>query len=460
MNFNWLKAKQTRYTGYVILYSAIVLGVLVVANFLANRHTKSWDSTANKRFSLADQTRKVVTELKTDVKITYFDQTSRFSGAGGPKDLLDRYDALSTKLSVDYVDPDKRPQVAKAMGVRTYGTTFVEANGRKEEAKSVTEEELTGAIIRTLKGGTRTVCWVAGSGEHDMDESGRSGYSNLKELIERNNYKTQKVSLLEKAEIPKDCTVVLVGGPKRDYLEAAVNALKAFVEGGGRALFLLDPPVKLARDETDENTALTKLLEGWGATLAKNLVLELSPVGRAFGLGPEMPLVMNYESHAIVRDMKETATAFPVVRSVEVKNGDKTTVEKLFSTSTSSVATENLKTAEIQINDKDKKGPFALAAAGKYNTGKEKGEGRFIVVGSSNFAANTFLRFGGNRDLAMNMLNWLSSDEDLISIRPKEPEDRRISMNARQMRTLFFVVLLFFPLVVIGAGISVWWKRR
>jgi ABC-type uncharacterized transport system involved in gliding motility auxiliary subunit len=457
---SFLKAKQTKFTAYAFTYTAIVLGALGLLNFLANRHNQSLDMTANKRFTLSDQTFKVVNGLKEDVKITYFDRTGAFSAPGGAKDLLDRYDNLSPKISVEYIDPEKKPTVARAAGVRNFGATFIETLGRKEEAKSVSEEELTGALIRALKGGARTVCAVKGSGEHTFENTEREGYSNIKEYLERNNYKTRELALIEKPEIPKDCTVVLVGGPKRDYLEPSVTALKNFVEGGGRALFMLDPPIKLAKDETDENAALLKTLADWGVTLQKDLVLELSPVGRLFGLGPEMPLVNKYESHSIVREMRDAASAMPLTRSMEIKSGTKSTVEKLFATSDNSVATSNLTSAEIRVDAAgNKKGPFVLAAAGTYNTGKEKEQGRFVVTGSSLFLANGYLRFGGNRDLAINMMNWLSQDEDLISIRPKEPEDRRVNMSAGQMRTFFFL-LLTVPVAIIGWGISVWYKRR
>jgi ABC-type uncharacterized transport system involved in gliding motility auxiliary subunit len=93
-------------------------------------------------------------------------------------------------------------------------------------------------------------------------------------------------------------------------------------------------------------------------------------------------------------------------------------------------------------------------------TGKENGNGLFVVVGSSGWVANGFLPFNGNRDLLINMLNWLSSDADLISIRPKEPEDRRLNMNQRQMDLVKYESVFAIPLLVVLAGISVWWKRR
>lgn len=456
MKLGWLKARQTKYTAYLIAYLVVILAILTAVNWLANRHNKSFDSTANKRFSLSDQTEKVVKGLKQDAKISYFDKTSDLSRA---RDLLDRYDNLSAKLSVAYLDPDKKPQIAKVEGVRTYGTIFVDANGKREEAKSLSEEEITGALIRALKGGQRTACAVTGSGEHSLDDTARSGYSSIKELLERNNYKTRSISLLEKAEVPKDCTVLLVGGPRFDYVEPSVKAIKSFVESGGRALVMLDPPLKFGKEDISDNAALLSLLAGWGVTMNKDLVLDTSGIGQIFGLGPEMPLVTRYESHAIVREMKEAATAFPIARSLDAKSVDKATTEKLLSTSASSVAATNLSSPSIDPSS-GKKGPFALAAAGAWNTGKEGAQGRFVVVGSSGWTANYILRFNGNRDLFLNMMNWLSSDEDLISIRPKEPEDRRLTVNRRQMTMVFYSSVIGLPLLVILAGLGVWWRRR
>jgi ABC-type uncharacterized transport system involved in gliding motility auxiliary subunit len=451
-------ARQTKYLVYVLTYGLAVLAILVVLNVLADRYNKSYDSTANKRYSLSEQTAKIVTGLKQPAKITYYDQTSGFERA---KDTLDQYATLSAKVHVDYVDADKNVEQARAAGIKNYGTAIVQVGDRKEEAKGLTEEGITGAFIRDLKSTTRTVCFVDGSGEHSIDDSDRSGYSKWKDLLARDEYQTKVINLVTKTEIPGDCTALVVGGPDGDYQQPEVDAIKRYVEDGGRAMFLLDPPLKLGRSEIADNLALNKVLEDWGVTPQSDLILDLNPIGQIAGLGPQVALVTSYDSHAIVNDMGRHVTGFPLARSLETKNGDKTTVQKLFSSSDTSLATKKLNSPEINPDDpKNIKGPLLIGAAGTYNTGKENSQGRFVVIGCSSWAANSFIGFNGNRDLALNSINWLASDEDLISIRPKENEDRRLTLTQAQLRWVIISSQIFLPLIVIVGGISVWWRRR
>jgi len=457
MKTELLKTRQTKFAAYVTVYVLIIITVVVVANVLANRYDKSYDGTANKRYSLSDQTKKIVRELNQDATIRYFNQSTRFVDG---KDLLDQYAALSPKIHVEYVDPDKSPEVARAAGLKKDETAIVEIGTKKEEAKSMSEEGITGALIRNLKGKTRTICFVTGSGEHQIDDADRNGYSRFKDLLSKDEYEAKSISLLQKAEIPADCTVLVVGGPTGDYQQPEVAAIKKYVEDGGRAFFMLDAPLKMGREIAD-NDELTKQLQTWGVTVNKDLILDLNPVGQLMGLGPQVALVSSYDSHAIVSALKGSATGFPYSRSLEIKSGDKTTVDKLFGSSETSVATTNLGSGEIDPNDpKNKKGPLTIAAAGSYNTGKENVQGRFVVLGSSYWAANSFITFNGNRDLALNAMNWLSSDEDLISIRPKEQEDRKVTMTQSQFSWVRATSQFLLPLAVLIVGATVWWRRR
>src|SRR5205823_1387276 len=160
--------------------------------------------------------------------------------------------------------------------------------------------------------------------------SNREGLSQFKDLLAKDNYDTKSIDLLQKAEVPNDCTTIVVAGPTRNYEQPEVDAIKKYVEDGGRAFLMLDPPLKMGRSEIADNDALTSLLQSWGVTLDKDLILDLNPIGQIAGLGPQVALVTSYSSQPIVNEMKGTATGFPLARSMGIKNADKTTVQKLF----------------------------------------------------------------------------------------------------------------------------------
>ncbi|MGB7761377.1 MAG: GldG family protein [Bryobacteraceae bacterium] len=477
MAAKWLKARQTRYGAYATVYTLVVLAILAAVNFLVQRYDQSFDATKNKQYSLSDQTIKIVKGLKNDVRMIYFGESGSFPNA---RDLLERYSSLSTRLRVDYIDPNKKPTLAKAAGFRSDSPVVVENGARHEGAKSLTEEEITGALIRALKSGERNVCFLTGAGEHSIDDQDREGFGILKALLEHDNYKSRAVSLKPEAaapdagkkveigqaapsaalEVPKDCTVLVSGGPTADYPAPVVAAIKSYVEDGGRAYFMFDNVLRIGRTEpAAPNDELAKLLESWGVTVNKDLVLDLGGLGQIFGFGPEIPVVLQYESHPITQPLSRIPTAFPLTRSLEIKSEGKTSVSKLVATSEDSLGTSEIGPGGQVDPKKGKKGPLTLVAAGTYSGTKQ---GRFVVTGTSIWAVNSLAgsRQLGNRELFMNSINWLASDEDLISIRPKMPEDQPLNLGGQRMAMLFWLSIVIFPLTVVAFGLATWWKRR
>ncbi|HUK15925.1 MAG TPA: Gldg family protein, partial [Bryobacteraceae bacterium] len=323
--------------------------------------------------------------------------------------------------------------------------------------------------------------FVSGFGEHSIDDTDSNGYSVLKALLDRDNYKSRAVTLKPAApeagkklevgqpapapasvnvEVPSDCTVAVVGGPQATYPQPVVDALKKFVENGGRAMIMLDETLRIGRSEpAAEQAALEKVLVDWGVTVNKDLVLDLSGLGQIFGFGPEVPVVLQYESHAITQPLTRIPTAYPLTRSLDIKAGSKTSVDKLVSTTDDSLATSEIGPGGQVDPKKGKKGPLTLLAAGTYSGTKP---GRFVVSGTSLWAVNSFAgsRQLGNRDLFVNSINWLSSDEDLISILPKTPEDQALNVTGYRLRLMFWLSIVIFPLGVVGFGLATWWKRR
>ncbi|MBM3753160.1 MAG: hypothetical protein FJW38_04180 [Acidobacteria bacterium] len=442
-----MASRQSKFASYTALYGAVVVAILVIVNMLADRHNKSFDTTANKKYSLSEQSEKIVKNLKGEMKAYYFDRTSRFETQRG---LLDRYANASSKFQIEYIDLDKDPQKARALGARNYGTLILDNGVKKEEAKAVTEQEITGAMARMQQAGEQTVCALDGHGERSLDGADPGSLGSAKQSLERNNYKTQTVKVQEKAAIPEACTILLVAGPKREYTDDAIGAIKGFTEKGGDAMFLLAPALKGANEETDNDPKLNALLGGWNIEVENNFLLDAE--GRAVVVGDE------YSQHLIVRDMSRLAVIMPLARSLNVKTG----AEKLISSAGDAIGTKTLDIAKLQggtMPAADFKGPFVVAAATTVGGGDQKKQGRVVVTGSVDWASAAMFNRYGNRDLFLNMMNWLSADEDLISIRPKEPEDRRLSVRPTQFWILY-VTSALPALAVLAGGIFVWLKRR
>ena len=179
-----------------------------------------------------------------------------------------------------------------------------------------------------------------------------------------------------------------------------------------------------------------------------------------------MPLIIKYGSNPIVEPMQRTATLFPLSRSVEISKDSKggASPEMLCQTSGDSFAVENFNPSMRKVSyqpGKDIKGPLTVAAADTISgSDGKKGEGRLVVTGTSLLGANAYLGFQGNKDLVMNMINWLSAEESLISIRPKSNEHQSLNLSQRQMGRLLYLGVFGLPLVIILVGTGVWWRRR
>ncbi len=446
--------KQVLTGANFVLYTLIVVALIVLVNWFVNNHDKRWDMTPTKQYSLSDQTRKILKDLTRDVTIYAFDRERNF---GERRDVLGMYASASHRVQVKYIDPDRQPALAKEYGVRSYGTIVVAAGERHMDAQGDTEEGITNALVRVLKG-QRMACFITTHGERNLDGSDRDGYDHFKTQLSDENFQTQALPFLQKMEVPNDCTVLVIAGPQNDYLPPEISVIQKYVQDGGRLLAMLDAGVELPN--------LTKMLADLGVTAHNDLVIDENPVAQIFGTQPYMPLIVKYGNNPIVQPLNGRATLFPLSRSFAVDKESKPGIsnESLCDTSADSYDVKDWtpKIKEIKFEPgKDLKGPFAVAVAGTISgAGDKKTQGRFVALGTSLIAANTFLSFQSNRDFMMNSVDWLSAEEDLISIRATPPESQHLNMNAEQMRRLLILGVFGIPILIVLAGVLVWWQRR
>jgi ABC-type uncharacterized transport system involved in gliding motility auxiliary subunit len=269
---------------------------------------------------------------------------------------------------------------------------------------------------------------------------------------------------------------LIVAGPKTDFFPAEIEILTAYLGRGGKVFFLLDPP---DRADSPDLTNLAALLKEWAIDIGNNIVVDVSGMGQMFGTDASVPVAARYESHPIT-DRFDLITAYPLARSVTPASGGANGrfAQGLVQTSTSSWAETDIKRLTTsgqvarELDKGDKAGPVTLAAVvsaaaesapappDAAKADGQKPETRIAVFGDSDFATNGFLGIRGNRDLFLNTVNWLAQQENLIAIRPKDPEDRRITLTRDQHQRIFWLTVFIIPGLILFAGIQTWWRRR
>ena len=466
------QGRNVRY-GTVALASVLLfLGILSAINWISTRQTKRWDLTGAKQFSLSDQTKKLLTSLKKPVAVKVFYQ----SGGGmleSYRDRLEEYAHQTSQLAVEYVDPDKTPSIAKQFQIQQYGTVIFEYDGRSERTTSSQEQDLTNALIRVVEGASKKLYFVEGHGERDIVAgSTRENYSGVEKALKNDNFDVAKVAIAQQGKVPDDATVLVVAGPKTDYLDLEMDAIRAFLKKGGKLVMLLDPPDRV---DAPVLTNLIALAKEWGIDVGNDYVLDDSGVGRMFNAGPEVPIAMSYPSHPITQKIGRVMTGYRLARSVTPIEGGANGhfAQKVVETSAQSWAETDVKslltTHAAKPDPKtDKIGPVSLVAAVSAPVADAppgatpdapKPETRVVVAGDSDFAADNMLGFQGNRDFFLNIANWAAQQEKLISIRPRDPEDRRITLSEDQGWVIFWATLAV-PLLLFGAAFGTWWRRR
>lgn len=447
----------------------LVLGILAFVNYLGAQHSKRIDMTSEKIFSLSDQSVQVAGQVKEDVHIKAFYPGGEYQP---DRDLLRLYEHQNGKISFEFIDPDKQPQVAQQNQVTVYGDlqnpmtgeaikygTLILAKGDKTEriekqGGALKEEDITNSLLKLVKGVQKTIYFTTGHGEKQTDSADqRVGYQAAKNGLGKENYSVKTINLIQEGKVPEDASVVVMVGPTSEPLANELDTLDAYLNGGGSVLMLLDPPPA---------ASLKDFLKKWSLDAGNNFVVDASGMGKLFGAGPTIPIVAKYEGHRITQGFN-VMTFFPLARSITpaMPAVAGIVVEPLLKTSTNSWGESDLTPGakSVEFNEKtDMKGPVTIAAIATKTVGAKKGQ--LIVFGDSDFAVNGYFDKLGNGNLFTNAVSFLAQDENFISIKTKDPANRPVTMTESQARSVAWLVELLLPGSVLAFGISVWVRRR
>jgi gliding motility-associatede transport system auxiliary component len=465
--------RQTRYGTLSATSVLVMFGVLAAVNYLGQKNNKRWDLTENQQYSLSQQTDAVLASLDAPLEMTVFGRDVEMQPF---RDRLQAYEYGSSRVSTRYVDMDKEPALAEASQVSQYGTIVLAYKGRTERVTANTEQDVTNGIIKVTTGEAKKVYFTQGHGEKDTTSSERSGYNVIAGQLAAENYTVEPLVLAQAGSVPDDATAVVIAGPGTDFFEPEIDALRTYLSRQGKLFIALDPPIA---ENAAPLTNLIALAHEWGFDVGHNVVVDASGMGQMFGANASVPVAMNYPDHPITQRFS-LITAFPLARSVDPVTGgvDGHSPEVFVETSPRSWAESNLASltagGDVGYDEGqgDRLGPIPIGSAvsapkagADATSDTPPGdapvpETRVVVMGDSDFASNSALGIPGNKDLFMNVLGWLTQQENLISIRPKSPQDRRLTMTAIEQTNVNWLSLLLVPGFIFGTGIYTWWRRR
>ncbi len=475
---DYLKRRSTRHGASALILILLVLGILVFVEAISARHSARLDLTAGKRFTLSEQTSKILKNLEKPVRVTAFYQEGS-PQAEEARDLLDQYAYASRRFSFTFVDPDRFPGKARRYKITAYGTLMLETDTREEKITQPTEQELTNALLRVMRKAEKVIYFISGHDEKSTEDYGKDGYSGVKKAIEDQNYVVRDFLLMRADEVPADASVLIIAGPKKPLFSEEISTLKRFIDQGGHLLILIDP-------ETE--TGLGEFLKSCGIEVGQDIIVD--KLSRLFGADYLTPIVAQYAGYHPITENFKAASFFPLARSIRVAHDvpqhvHNTELAKTGPDSWAETDLVMLKQGSASFDSqKDTMGPIPVAMVSTIQHETEEAKdgqtdkivedkaeesddekdvprpARIVVFGDSDFAGNAYVNLSGNRDLFMNALSWLAEEEDLIAIRPKERESQPVVLSYTQTRVIFWASVVLLPGGVLIIGVVVLRQRR
>ncbi|MGD9497727.1 MAG: GldG family protein [Armatimonadota bacterium] len=454
-----------------VAFVVFVLGCLVLVNYIAARHHWRKDLTEEKRFSLSDQTREVVQGLEQDVTIIAFvgPETS-----AEVRDRLREYNMLSPKLKLETYDPMTDREKVEEYNVMSPGTLVIKSGARQEKVIGGDEEQITSAILAVTSGEKTRIYFLTGHGERSIKDQSPRGLGNIKANLENQQYQVEELNLRlgEKPQVPPECAVLAIVGPTEPITKEEMAAIAAYAEQGGNLLVALEPG----------GPDLAQLLKPYGITPLQGTVQD--PEWR-LGRSPSVFLVADYSKHQITERLPQIGVAMATARAFEVEDQsmmqdpmapemppESTKALPLLKTGAAAWA-EQTPTGEPARDPGEPGGPLTIAALydgsatppnpyGMTPPPADENAPRMVVLGDADMLTDEFFQAGlaGNLYLGLNSLNWLVANEKLISIPPKDDVPRFLTMNDRQQKLVWVIVVGIIPLTIGLAGLLVWWRRR
>lgn len=426
-----------------------VVAAVVGANVIAHAHDAQADLSANRRFSLAPDSKALARAVRAPLRIT------AFLNAGGPaardaRFLLARYQELNRRISYRVVDPDTNPGEAARFGVTQYSTVVLTYHGRRVDAPDAQEPEISTAVLRLLRASSPTVCVLIGHGEPQLSDTSPVGLSKTAQLLKDNAYQVKTVDLaMSGAQVPSDCTAVLEIAPVDALLPNEQAAVLAYERASGKLLLAASP---LTRGDPNPLTS------PWGVRVVGGLAVDPD---HSVNLDVSDVIVGSFPSVNPV-DTGVNRLQYPAGGGLLVESRPRggLTISKLAVAGPGSYIATHPDTG-LSFDSTSIAGPVLVAAAADESHLTTGGGGggagvartRLLVIGGDGWMVNQFLDNLSNRRFLVNGLAWLTEQDQLVTATERPAQVRQLPFTSADQSKVLAVGVGLVPGAIVLAGI-------
>lgn len=433
---------RVNHWSFVVLFLAAV----VLLMWLSRSYHTTFDWTYGGRNTLAPATIAIVQKLPQPLTLTVY-ASARQGNSEPTRALIAQLQRYKKDIAVEYVDPDANPGRARAAGVQVDGEVVAAYRDNKENISQFTEENFANAAARLARAQDRFVAFLAGHGERRPQGEANHDYGIFVSQLHKRGIRTRPLNLSE-GQVPADTAVLVVADPQTRLLPGEVAALERYLSGGGNLLWLAEP---------GDLRGLQPIAERLGIELVPGTVVDPNSAA-VTNQDPSFLIVARYSNHPTVRNLN-AMTLFPTAAALKTLNKDGWRAQVLLDTLPSAWAERGANTRGARLDaGSDTRGPLSVGVALARDL--EKREQRVVAIGDADFLSNTYLGNGGNLDLGMNVLNWVTSDEAYIDLPTRRAPDAQLALSQTAQFAIAFGFLIALPLFLLATGIVIWWRRR
>ena len=425
-------------------YASRALAILVVAGLLLAwvvEHRRGSDWSAGQRHTLSTASREVLAAIEGPIEVTAY-LPKHHAGRERAEELVARYRRARPDLRLRFLAPDDAPETMREENLRE-GEMGIAVGARREFIQVYSEREFTNALARLARREQQWVAFVSGHGERSPARNANFDFSDWAAVLGKRGLQAQEINLAAQGAVPDNTKLLVLASPQLELLPGEVAAIEAWVTRGGALLWLMEP---------NAPRSLAPLAAALGVTAEDATVID--PATARLGIdNAAIAVVTDFGDAAAVARFDATVL-LPYAVPLRATPDAGWLVTTLFTTSVATWGETGPMTGSVERDDTDLPGPLVLGYA------LTRRDQRVIVVGDGDFLSNTYVGNGGNRDLGVRLVEWLTRNDALLDVDTKPAPDTVLELARWQTLVIGFGFLFVLPLAFLANGLLLWWRRR